>query len=122
MSSVLPIGHPTKWLTNERKRTDIVEGILLGGNQTKKLNAKNGQEDHSSERMIQKLTITAENSSDPLTRIKARHVIQLLQGLPSTSNLVSETQRRAFLNSANTIKLEVPSKKKRKKKPQKEEV
>jgi len=103
MSSIKSIGHPDKWLTTTRstKHGDVVEDILIGGKQTKTLSTMN-ERDHAPEKMIGKLQLTAANTSDAHTRIRAKTAIEHLT-LLSQDLTATETQRRRILNCVNAV-------------------
>ena len=102
MSSIKSIGHPSNWLTTENaKENDVIEGILLGGKETKTRNTMNGR-DHTPARMVAKLSMLAQNTTVPGVKSKAREAIKLLEPLQQDSPL-NETDRKRIFNQVNSL-------------------
>ena len=95
--------RPYPQTTPKPGKCDIIEGILLGGKGgTNALNAKNETEMYKAEKMIGRLNMIVNNSSDHHAKAQATKAIDLLQLLTSNSS-VSEVNRRRIFEAVTNL-------------------
>ncbi len=95
MSSVKDRNHPINWRnTKNASKNNIVEDIIMGDKETKKLNTMNSRQDHLPERMIGKLGMIVKNSSNANDRNQAAKAIELLQSMDAELSLNEPSRQK----------------------------
>lgn len=94
--------RPYPQTTPKPGKCDIIEGILLGGKgSTNALNAKNDAETYKAEKIIGRLNMIVNNSSDHHAKAQATKAIDLLQLL--SNSFVSEVNRRRIFEAVTNL-------------------
>ena len=103
MSSIKGINHPAPWLHGKSEKNDVIEGILIGKQETNNLNKKNNDSDHRPDKMMGKLARLAANTTIVGVKSRAHDAITLLEPFVNQTSPVREIDRIRILNTVNGL-------------------
>jgi hypothetical protein len=84
------------------QKCDLIEGIIIGMNETNKLNTRN-EASHTPATMIRKLGTIANECSDPKTKTRAQKAIELLTPLKQDIPATVRDRARIFQHTKDSI-------------------